>query len=952
MGSKKLRELSQKYLQEYIEHFNLNINEKRDLEELIKAIFTLECQECEEFFHRHQIDITEYPRFKEILQKEVMLSLTKNQKIDQYIDLSKKNQKISNISNTNKKNFDTIINNILNNLKWNTLNESKKSKIYFEICNMSLTSIQNLIQNSSEIVLNEEDSKLIVKELLRILEKESKINLLSLGTISNESSKEMELYQKMILAFQKLDYDHLSEEEKNNLVKNILEDRVLTKMDLQELNLSDEDYLKIKESIINKLPHNQKESLIKDFIEKYVNLFKKADSSFLENFLKNFQISNIRNKHPELFQVSDVELKNIMNSIIKKGRKITIQKILTEKNLKEFFEKFTQKTKNINLEEYKALKETLQKFSKSNEMLGLSNFNKALLVEELDQQLEESKTTLKNSSKNSNNSTNKNNYKDTVSAWKEMLLKFTYEELLDFYEKLKDCKKSFLACENFSDEEFQKAKNEVEKIIEKELAIHILMDQNLNEIQDLDKFEEKIKQWTHKDFYKYNLSKDLYEKIRIGILNEINEEKVRRKNRINPKLTKKIEGWKKILLKFTHEELLDFYEKLKDCKKEFLACKDFSDEEFQNIKIEVEKLVEKELANRILMEQNFNEVEDLDELRKNIENWNQEDFKDYNIPNEIHENVKEEMINEIQEEKLRRNPEERYFDIGAKVILNKEVPVYDNEKGFSYEFVSRKEKIKNKQKGKVSGYVIRKENDIKVINNKKDLNKSLKKGYEVIGYNFDYRNGLKKQSSYVKVDDITSKSKLNRFTKKLLFMLAGLSIVGMLSYNYGMSLTKNQTKGNKKEINNQLSDDTNVPEELNKSDEDLVSSVNDKLRETFKDIPDLNVTFQTPESMDNEKIIYNNVYEIGTDNGQTAYYKSDTKKEIDGIVLESPDGIRKVYQDTDEIINLLSNHGYKYIGVRVTNEHSFQNGTKEYEGFYGEDSIELTEAEATLSRKL
>jgi len=275
---------------------------------------------------------------------------------------------------------------------------------------MSLTSIQNLIQNSSEIVLNEEDSKLIVKELLRILEKESKINLLSLGTISNESSKEMELYQKMILAFQKLDYDHLSEEEKNNLVKNILEDRVLTKMDLQELNLSDEDYLKIKESIINKLPHNQKESLIKDFIEKYVNLFKKADSSFLENFLKNFQISNIRNKHPELFQVSDVELKNIMNSIIKKGRKITIQKILTEKNLKEFFEKFTQKTKNINLEEYKALKETLQKFSKSNEMLGLSNFNKALLVEELDQQLEESKTTLKNSSKNSNNSTNKNNY--------------------------------------------------------------------------------------------------------------------------------------------------------------------------------------------------------------------------------------------------------------------------------------------------------------------------------------------------------------------------------------------------------------------------------------------------------------------------------------------------------------------------------------------------------------
>jgi len=77
MGSKKLRELSQKYLQEYIEHFNLNINEKRDLEELIKAIFTLECQECEEFFHRHQIDITEYPRFKEILQKEVMLSLTK-----------------------------------------------------------------------------------------------------------------------------------------------------------------------------------------------------------------------------------------------------------------------------------------------------------------------------------------------------------------------------------------------------------------------------------------------------------------------------------------------------------------------------------------------------------------------------------------------------------------------------------------------------------------------------------------------------------------------------------------------------------------------------------------------------------------------------------------------------------------------------------------------------------
>ena len=41
-----------------------------------------------------------------------------------------------------------------------------------------------------------------------------------------------------------------------------------------------------------------------------------------------------------------------------------------------------------------------------------------------------------------------------------------------------------------ADEEFQKAKNEVEKIIEKELAIHILMDQNLNEIQDLDKFEE------------------------------------------------------------------------------------------------------------------------------------------------------------------------------------------------------------------------------------------------------------------------------------------------------------------------------------------------------------------------------------------------------------------------------------------------------------------------------
>lgn len=820
-GHENLMKLAKVFLREYATHYDLDMNNATDAEELVKAIGTLEAQECESFFKENNIELIWYPKFKEAVAAE-MVSFLRNNEMEQTETIKEPSQTEKNIK------IQAMTEQLIETLNFKNLTNKQQNELLSVMENTSLQGIQLWVSQAIKETLNEKESKEVQGYLIEEMKKINNINQEDSAPSKNAEQKElptiipnnkMVLYKKMILAFKKLDYDHLAKDEKEKLIENIKNHRALTKNDLNDLNVTDEEYQLIRTAILDKLVeiNYSKNTNVDELIEEYIKALQTADHTLFETLQEKLTISEIRKENPKYAGLSDHELETAIKKISERAKEITIEKILELDEVKDLVNVFTEKCKNASKKGLKKLEQYLNEFKNSKEMLGLTDFNKTLLVEELNNRLQK--------------------YQDALGT--------------------------------------------------------------------------------------------------------------------TPEIESLINSWKEMLETLSLAELLDFYKGVPNCKKDYLACEKLNDVEFEQVKEAVIDIIINELAKRIIQTLNLEETEDLEDLINEIKDWDEEDFKEFKIPKELQDSVKEKMIAQIKSKKESEKEEENeWLEIGTIVNIKEESPIYDEENTFGIDISTRKETLKAGKKGKIKGYVVKKENETKVITEKSKLKQALKEGYEVIGYDFEYRNYFKKQHSYVKTDNVIPK-KRNIFQRHWKIITTAVAAFAVLIG--GESLFSNLNNNDNIEKMKPETEDV-MPEEPTPDmpEESTPDMPEESISEILKTTPDINVIFTTPQEKDNEAIIYSNIYDIGTDKAQTAYYKSDSEKKVDGLVLESPDGMRRVYTDTNEIIDLLENKGYKYIGSRTVNEHSYdENGNiKAYEGFFGAENIYLKDEEATLSRTL
>jgi len=408
--------------------------------------------------------------------------------------------------------------------------------------------------------------------------------------------------------------------------------------------------------------------------------------------------------------------------------------------------------------------------------------------------------------------------------------------------------------------------------------------------------------------------------------------------------------------------LVKFYQQIcKPSAKKELKCENMTDEEYSKVLKIIKDIVIDEISDKILADLKNDFREEC--LEKVVKKWDDKNFKKYQIPEELKKSIQNKIKSKLKNNKT--DEQQNILKLGTKVSLNNEVVSCENINDFTND-VKSKETLKKGKKGKITGYVVQKGNSQKEITDMDELKQALQNDYKLVGYNLSYRNLFRKKHTFVKKEDVEPKDSIfKRIWKKIKkhkikSIIIGLVALGVASGIIGNKFTndfyenKETVEDEKDELDEPVFGETLEPETEPTEDNTVepVVEESEALKE-FESIPSVDATVNTFENLDGEKIIYKTINDIGTDNKSTAYYRSDSEKIVDGICLESPEGVRKVYQNTDEIIDLMTNYGYKYIGTRIVNEHSYdQNGNvKSYEGFYGAESINLQDVEESLARR-
>lgn len=838
-----LEKLASKFLDEYAEQYKCDWNNQKDAEKLLESIESLEDWECFDFLKANNIKLERFYEFATIATE---LANSRLQKI------KKENTPSQGEETITEEELESIERGLLREMGIDTKkdpenNDRKEPQLPSTISTLPeqndkvLKSIDAGIDEALK-KLNDADYEQIEKILIEEIrndssftetEKEYLINVLKIR-LKEKYYQKTNFYQNVLRVFQILDYDHLTAEEKANLIANIKNGKVLKYEEVKHLNISEAEYTKIKNYIIKELEKNHNHAFSTDLnkiYQYYMKELEKNDETYYESEIMNLTPSKIKEKFEDAQIFNDPELIMVIERIKVDGKRIAIQKIINSKEVKKFYEDFIKELETCNTKEkLKVLEKQLKDFEMGNEKLGLSNFNKGLLLEHL-------KELLKN----------------------KKILKNNAQKINDLIEKLK----------------------------------------------------KKIKE-------------------------------------------------------FTIEELLEFYEGMqKKSAKDYLNCEELTPEEFAFVKQNIEELIKQELTNKILADLEKNNDHNYETIKNLIKDWNPKVFEKYHIPNEIQKDIQTRLEREIEKKKKKKENSEldEILDINTKVSLETEVSKYDSIYEFSSQ-MAKKEKIKKGKKGKVVGYIIRKDGNPKEVDNKEDLEKSLKEGYEFVGYNFEYKKRFKKQNTYVLPEEIqTRKITLKNIWKNMKehwirTVLIASAILGGLSFAFANWKTNKYYESQNSGVEDSLEPNPVTPPEQQpeepENEPEETKEQNGTENSILESIPSIDATVKTPESLDNEKIIYSTINDIGTDNKKTAYYKSDSEKIVDGICLESPEGVRKVYQDINEINDLIVNQGYKYIGTRVVNEHSYDQygNVKDYEGFFGAESINIQDVEESLARRL
>ncbi|MCI8575639.1 MAG: hypothetical protein HFI09_04130, partial [Bacilli bacterium] len=618
----------------------------------------------------------------------------------------------------------------------------------------------------------------------------------------------LDYYQKVVNVFNTFDFDHLTDEEKKDLLQDIKNGEFISNETQANLNITDKELKNIQNDLLTKLEDisDNNEEVKKSVITKYLNAIKNADESYFELLQSVLTIEKIRENEQNVACLSDEEISSLINEIKEKGIEITLSKILELPEVVAFVNPLLEKIEQAKtLEEINQVEEELINFANSKQMLGLTDFNKNLLVNKLQSLISEQKKVIGFKEKTD----------EFLSEWREHIKDTETKDLMSLYDEFDRFTKKDIGLKDIDDEELNILKDILKDYVLDELALRIYNDLGGPEEENLDIIKDKVAKMTKEDFEKYNISEDLKDEI------------VKRLN--------------------------DRIEKTKTARQE----------------------IDQEVA--------------------------------------------------------------EILEIGTKVTLTKDVPVYENEKCYDEDQQLNENLIKANTKGKITGYVVKKDDSIIVLNSKEDLKNHFKQGYNIIGYEYNYKRLFKNNYTYVELDDVMpiKQKDQKKWSIKKILMTITLAMATMLAATgvfKGYQKNKDRNASPRVAIENEtpeLNNCINVDGEMVELDEEVIDTLNK--------MPSTESNWRITE----DARIFANADEVGKTKGQTSYFNTHKEYDLDrtfgGYVLKDQDGNTLICMDRNEAFHLIADDNYEYIGIRGLNKYS--KNDQDYEGIFTDDSI-------------
>ena len=414
-------------------------------------------------------------------------------------DIEQENTSLSVINSNYKKYLDELIDNIPFNTSTNV------EENYVKISN----NLENLLKNKYGL------NKDCVQEILKSFERKY-----------NEQVEKLNYYRKMIETFNTFDYDHLPEEDKQSLLNNIKNGQFLSEEDQEKLNITEEelenlrnDMVKEFENINNASEPETNEEVKITLINKYLDALKRGNETLFESLQAVLNVEKMREREQMAEMLSDEELEQVITEIKKQGIDITFEKIIALPEVEKFYKKFCEDYENVkSIKDVEKLQKNLADFAESKVMLGLTDFNKALLVAKLNEVLANKKEIIKFAE----------DVKALKEAWKNKISQMETKELMPFYKRIPTMTKEELEFENLSDDEVNIMKEILGNLVLDELANRILKDLKWESVENLDELQNQIANWKKEEFAKYEIPEELEEEMKTRLNNKIMEEKTRR----------------------------------------------------------------------------------------------------------------------------------------------------------------------------------------------------------------------------------------------------------------------------------------------------------------------------------------------------------------------------------------------------------------------------------------
>ncbi|MCI8467792.1 MAG: hypothetical protein HFI08_06380 [Bacilli bacterium] len=412
-------------------------------------------------------------------------------------------QENTSLSVINTSNFEKYLDELIANIPFNTSTNVEEN--YVKISN----NLENLLKN--EYGLNKE----CVQEILKSFERKY-----------NEQVEKLNYYRKMIETFNTFNYDHLPEEDKQSLLNNIKNGQFLSEEDQEKLNITEEelenlrnDMVKEFENINNASEPETNEEVKITLINKYLDALKRGNETLFESLQAVLNVEKMREREQMAEMLSDEELEQVITEIKKQGIDITFEKIIALPEVEKFYKKFCEDYENVkSIKDAEKLQKNLADFAESKVMLGLTDFNKALLVAKLNEVLANKKEIIKFAE----------DVKALKEAWKNKISQMETKELMPFYKRIPTMTKEELEFENLSDDEVNIMKEILGNLVLDELANRILKDLKWESVENLDELQNQIANWKKEDFAKYEIPEELEEEMKTRLNNKIMEEKTRR----------------------------------------------------------------------------------------------------------------------------------------------------------------------------------------------------------------------------------------------------------------------------------------------------------------------------------------------------------------------------------------------------------------------------------------